>query len=162
MVQFPHLSTSNEIHTGSLELLITESSSRHMPAIVWELSAVLTPGNSVKTGTHGHGDMGKSQRHKWGLGRGRAQNQPSAPLTLHHTSECVPTARLNIQTGKLRSKCACILSHLSLVSNSLQPYRLYPARLLCPWDSPGKNTGMGCHFLLQGIFPTQGLNQQPL
>ena len=34
----------------------------------------------------------------------------------------------------------------------------FPARLLCPWDSPGKNTGVGCHFLLQGIFPTQGLN----
>ena len=27
---------------------------------------------------------------------------------------------------------------------------------LCPWDSPGKNTGVGCHSLLQGIFPTQG------
>ena len=31
---------------------------------------------------------------------------------------------------------------------------LQPARLLCPWNSPGKNTGVGCHFLLQGIFPT--------
>ena len=31
-------------------------------------------------------------------------------------------------------------------------------RLLCPWDSPDKNTGLGCHALLQGIFPTQGLN----
>ena len=31
-------------------------------------------------------------------------------------------------------------------------------RLLCPWDSPGKTTGVGCHVLLQGIFPTQGLN----
>ena len=30
--------------------------------------------------------------------------------------------------------------------------------LLCPWDSPGKNTGVGCHALLQGIFVTQGLN----
>ena len=29
-------------------------------------------------------------------------------------------------------------------------------RLLCPWDSPGKNTGVGCHAVLQGIFPTQG------
>ena len=28
----------------------------------------------------------------------------------------------------------------------------------CPWDSPGKNTGVGCHSLLQGIFPSQGLN----
>ena len=32
----------------------------------------------------------------------------------------------------------------------------------CPWDSPGKNTGMGCHLLLQGIFPTQGSNQRLL
>ena len=31
-------------------------------------------------------------------------------------------------------------------------------RLLCPWDFPGDNAGVGCHFLLQGIFPTQGLN----
>ena len=30
------------------------------------------------------------------------------------------------------------------------------SRLLCPWDFPGKNTGVGCHFLLLGIFPTQG------
>ena len=29
---------------------------------------------------------------------------------------------------------------------------------LCPWDSPGKNTGVGCHFFLEGIFPTQGSN----
>ena len=35
---------------------------------------------------------------------------------------------------------------------------MQPSRLLCPWDSPGKNTGVGCHFLLQGIFPTQGSN----
>ena len=35
---------------------------------------------------------------------------------------------------------------------------LQPTRLLCPWGSPGKNTGVGCHFLLQVIFPTQGSN----
>ena len=33
-----------------------------------------------------------------------------------------------------------------------------PTRLLCPWDFPGKNAGVGCHFLLQEILPTQGLN----
>ena len=33
-----------------------------------------------------------------------------------------------------------------------------PTRLLCPWDSPGKNTAVGCHFFLRGIFPTQGSN----
>ena len=40
-----------------------------------------------------------------------------------------------------------------------QPHGLKPARLLCPWDSPGKNTGVGCYFLLWGIFSTKGLNQ---
>ena len=35
---------------------------------------------------------------------------------------------------------------------------LQPAKLLCPWDSPGKNTGVGCHAPLQGIFHTQGWN----
>ena len=40
----------------------------------------------------------------------------------------------------------------------MRPHRLQPASLLCPWESPGKNTGMDCHFLLQGIFPTQESN----
>ena len=44
------------------------------------------------------------------------------------------------------------------VWDSLQPHGLQPARLLCPWNSLGKNTEMGCYFLLQGIFLTQGLN----
>ena len=38
------------------------------------------------------------------------------------------------------------------------PMDCKPTRLLCPWDSPGKNTGVGCYALLQGIFSTQGLN----
>ena len=42
------------------------------------------------------------------------------------------------------------------MSNSLQCHGLEPTRLLCPWNSPGKDTGVGCHFSLQGIFPTQG------
>ena len=45
----------------------------------------------------------------------------------------------------------------SVMSDSLCQ-GLQPTRLLCPWDFPGKNTGVGCHFLLQGIFPTQGSN----
>ena len=50
----------------------------------------------------------------------------------------------------------CVLSH-SVVFSSLQTYRLQPTRLLCPWNYPGKKTGMGCHAFPQGIFPTQGL-----
>ena len=44
------------------------------------------------------------------------------------------------------------------MSESLQVCGLQPTRLLCPWDFPGQDTGLGCHFLLQRIFPTQGSN----
>ena len=44
------------------------------------------------------------------------------------------------------------------MSDCVRSYGLYPARPLCPWDSPGKNTGVNYCALLQGIFPTQGLN----
>ena len=47
---------------------------------------------------------------------------------------------------------ACMPSRFS-ESNALQP-----ARLLCPWDSPGKNAAVGCHALLQGTFPTPESN----
>ena len=47
------------------------------------------------------------------------------------------------------------------LSDSL-PHGLWTARLLCPWNSPGKNTGVGSHFLLQGIFPTHRLNPRLL
>ena len=44
----------------------------------------------------------------------------------------------------------------------LRPHGWQPARLLCPWHCPGKTTRVGCHFLLQGIFPTQGSNPRLL
>ena len=46
----------------------------------------------------------------------------------------------------------------SVVSDSLWPHGLQPTGVLCPWNFPGKDTGVGCHFLLQEIFPTQGSN----
>ena len=52
---------------------------------------------------------------------------------------------------------ACVFN-CSVMSDSLWPLGLKPASLLCLWDFPGKNTGEGCHFLLQGIFPTQRSN----
>ena len=51
-------------------------------------------------------------------------------------------------------RCACLVT--IVMSNSLQPYGLQPARLPYPWNSPGKNTGVGCHVLLQGIFLARG------
>ena len=45
--------------------------------------------------------------------------------------------------------CCCSCSVASVVSNSVRPHRQQPIRLPRPWDSPVKNTGVGCHFLLQ-------------
>ena len=55
---------------------------------------------------------------------------------------------------KLKSVLICV------VVQSLSGVRLFcdPTRLLCPQNFPGRNTRVGCHFLLQGIFPTQGSN----
>ena len=55
--------------------------------------------------------------------------------------------------GRLVSLCAC--------SDSRVWFLATPARLLCPWDFPGKNTGVGSHFLLQRIFLTQGWKLSP-
>ena len=51
---------------------------------------------------------------------------------------------------------ACSVS--PVMSDYLRHHGLQPTRLLCPWDSPGKNTGVGCHALLQRSFPTQASN----
>ena len=56
----------------------------------------------------------------------------------------------------IRLVCLCAKSCPTL----LQPQGLKPARFLCPWDLPGKNTGVSCHFLLQGSFP--GIEPMPL
>ena len=57
---------------------------------------------------------------------------------------------------------ACVLSHsvMCLTLCGLMNY-MWPVRLLCASDFPGKNTGVGCHFLL-GIFPTQESNPESL
>ena len=47
--------------------------------------------------------------------------------------------------------CVCVYVSRSAVLDSLRPHGLWPTRLLCPWDSPGKNTGLGCQFLLHAL-----------
>ena len=51
----------------------------------------------------------------------------------------------------------CVFNH-PVMSDSLRPHGLQPTMLLCLWDLPGKNTRVDCHFLIWGIFPTQGWN----
>ena len=65
-----------------------------------------------------------------------------------------------IRSSSFVLMCACLVA--SVVSDSLRPYRLQPTKLLCLCVSPGKNTGVDCYALLQGIFPTQGSNPRLL
>ena len=69
---------------------------------------------------------------------------------------------MNIRKGLLLAKLVPLTMcevkwsvSCSVVPDSLRPYGLQPTRLLCPWGFPGKNTEVGCHFFLQGIFLTQ-------
>ena len=67
------------------------------------------------------------------------------------SQEFMPNSMLRYANWRMKVKS------LSRV-DSLRPCGLYPTRLLRPWDSPGKTTGVGCHFILQGIFPTRTSN----
>lgn len=55
--------------------------------------------------------------------------------------------------------CTVLCAQSSVIYNSLRHHGLQLTRLLCPWDFQDKNTGMGYHFLLQRMVPTQGWDQ---
>ena len=57
--------------------------------------------------------------------------------------------------------CVCVCISCLVVSDSLQPHRLQPSRPLCPWDAPGKNTRVGCHFPLQKHLQKESEVAQP-
>ena len=99
---------------------------------------------------------GRGNEPCWGLW-GRPTACQESWHTLPHFFLKSPTRWIWVSPLSWWALCCAVLSH-SVVSDSLWLHGLRPARLLCPWDSPGKNTGVGCHALLQGIFPTQGLN----
>ena len=73
-----------------------------------------------------------------------------------------PTQGLNPglpHCGRFFTVCCCCQG-ASVVPNSMRPQRWQPTRLLCPWDSPGKNTGVGCHFLLQPPYIIDQTNKK--
>ena len=76
----------------------------------------------------GHGTKGWFQN-----GKGVHQGCMLSPCLFNFYAEC----------------CCCCCEVASVVSDSVRPHRRQPTRLRCPWDSPGKNSGVGCHFLLQ-------------
>ena len=93
-----------------------------------------------------HATVKDSPTERWAMDLNRYFSREDMKMTNKHMKRC-PT-----------SLALCAVLSCSVVSSSLRPHGLQPCRLLCPWDSPGKNTGVGCHALLQKIFPTQGSN----
>ena len=87
---------------------------------------------------HYHGSFGRT----WCTGPVPLTREPQHCGSIHWTP-CMPAKSLQ--------------SH-----PTLRPSGLKPTRLLCLWNFPGKTTDVGCHFLLQGIFPTQGSNPRHL
>ena len=86
----------------------------------------------------------------WCLARGQQLVSISWPMPLFcHKAGSGPA------TGALNGCPSHTHLGRSVVSASLRPHGLQPTRLLSPWDFPGKNTGLGCHVLLQG-------NKRPL
>ena len=118
----------------------------------WQLT-----GNDLRVREHPF--MGHSV---WG--RTPSWDTPCAGAPLHVTQ---PSVTSRIQWNRLGG-CSRGHSDLFDYEHCYQSHKaalwwsyihgLWPTRLLCPWDSPGKNTGVGCHFLLQRIFPTQEWN----
>ena len=76
-------------------------------------------------------------------------------IDIHLERNCLDKKFLSLKSSgekkliKWRPRILPTPLFVSVVSDSVRPYRRQPIRLLCPWDSPGKNTGVGCHFLLQ-------------
>ena len=127
--------------------------------------ATETAGNAEDPGNEGHAELVSLDFVPvWLCGNAedvcRSLSTPSAcPRTV-----VVTWPLLSPQADDAAVTCFTLLFYFivcvspSVMSNSLRPHRLRSARLLCPWNSPGKNTGVGCHTLIQGIFPIQGLN----
>ena len=87
---------------------------------------------------------------------------PAIAVTLETSHSWISCPTHFILDPELVEKCRVQSVSGSAMSDSLWLHGLGPARLLCPFNFPGKNSGVGSHSLLQGIFLTQGLNSDPL
>ena len=130
----------NHIETGTLQtilLLYILFVYRHILYVVLLTQVYLV---CVKT-TCIHGAIFVSgilmQSWKWKLWRYRRALVIGLQILSHN----------HIFTSSNKSCCCCLV--ISVMSDSVRPHRWQPTRLPRPWDSPGKNTGVGCHFLLQ-------------
>ena len=138
------------------------------PSLTWSTSLIiLHQGTSKKddTPTPGKGEIAKQQNQGCEMQRTAGEKKPHRlpKVCFSWNDESVMTKSGMREGGSsclLRERervCVCVRA-CSVVSDSVRPHGLQSTRFLCPWDFPGKNTGVGCHFLLQGIFQIQWSN----
>ena len=133
--------TSVSIFTFHFHALEKEMAT-HSSVLAWRIPGTGEPGGLPSMGSHRVG-------HAW-------SDLAAAAAAAAAMSPRRGVSRLNSHLQcNLAMWLGLVLNH-SVVSDSLWPHGLQPVRLLCPWNSPDNNTGMGYHTLLQGIFPTQG------
>ena len=83
----------------------------------------------------------------------------------HAAGEEIGEAQHKMQSTQSNAVLVCLFPNLRMcvhAQSSTLCNLMEPSRLLCPWDPPGKNSGVGRHALLQGIFPTQRSNPSVL
>ena len=135
----------------------------HSSVLAWRIPWTEKPGRLQSMGSHRVRHTEATQQQ---------QQQQHIYVSNHHTVQLkliqcfvsivsqntkMPSSQLEINKRGLIKKSVIhmvVVQLLSHVRLSLL-HGQQPARLLCPWDSPGKSTGVGSHSLLQGIFPTQ-------
>ena len=100
------------------------------------------------------GQTGHSDFFIWCYGKTRSFGQLNSCVCTQAHRHTYTHERL--QTYPLMLLGSSVMSH-----SFATPWTVWPMRLLCPWDFPGENSGVGCHFLLQEIFLTQRLNLRP-
>ena len=89
-------------------------------------------------------------------------NSLTRELSQQHFYRCFIFLMKTSALSKLGPEACCtstlevLACSVAQLCRTLQPHGQLPSRLHCPWDFPGKNTGVGCHALLHGIFPDQG------
>ena len=109
---------------------------RDTPDVQW--LRLHTPEAGALGSIHGQGTRSHMLRWRWKVLYDATKTQHSQIHTYIH---------IYTYTKYIYTCCCCKVA--SVVSNSVRPHRRQPTRLPRPWDSPGKNTGVGCHFLLQ-------------
>ena len=148
------LTRSHEVRASQVALVVKNPPTNSED--IRDLGSIPGSGRSLRGG---HGNPLQYSFLENTMDRGSWQANSQWGHKESHTTEQLTLSLSYICTHVCVCVCVCACMHVcsaaSIMSDSLHHYGLQLAKLLCTWDSPGKNIRVGCHVLLQGIFPPQ-------